>query len=300
MAEESTESARPLAEISHGPSAFEAFLDRNQKGLVVCAILLALAGAAVIVVRGLKQAKMEEAGGALGKATTITEFQQVIQKYPDSAVAGSAKLLLADKQVAEQDREGSIETLRGFISANPDHPAVPAAKARLATSLIAQNKTAEAEPLLHELADSTKSTYLAPYALIALGDLAKAAGKTDEAEADYKRVEDTFGPPFGNVAGNNRRLVKFKMPVEIDAPPPLPTPIPGAGLLPPSTGDLPGITPPSAILPGTPSIPGGNPMEDILKGGNPVPPAPPEDEPKQDTPPPVEQPAPPVQDTPPH
>lgn len=294
MAEESTESARPLAEISHGPSAFEAFLDRNQKGLVVCAILLALAGAAVIVVRGLKQAKMEEAGGALGKATTITEFQQVIQKYPDSAVAGSAKILLADKQVTEEGAEASAETLRGFIAANPEHPGVPAAKARLATRLIQQNKLADAEQILRELADSTKSTYLAPYALLKLGDLAKAAGKLDEAEASYKRAQESFGNtnPFGSVASTHRRLLHFKMPVEIDAPPPAPVPAPGASAIPgiPSTSDLPSITPPGSILPGTPGIPG-NPIEDILKGGNPVPPAPPEDEPA--APPQVEKPAPP-------
>jgi TolA-binding protein len=220
MAEESTETSRPLAEISHGPSAFEAFLDRNQKGLVVGAILLALVGAAVIVVRGLKQAKIEEAGAAFGKATTITELQQVIQKYPDSPVAGSAKVVLADKQWAEQDLDGSVETLRSFIAANPEHPAVPSAKASLATRLVHQDKAADAEPIFHELADSSKSTYLAPYALIALGDIAKAAGKPEEAEASYKRVQETFGAPFAAIAANHRRLVRFKMPAEIEPPPP--------------------------------------------------------------------------------
>lgn len=295
MAEESTETSRPLAEISHGPSAFEAFLDRNQKGLVVCAILLALAGAAVIVVRGLKQAKMEEAGGAFGKATTITELQQVIQKYPDSPVVGSAKVVLADKQWAEQNQEESVETLRSFIAANPEHPAVPSAKASLATRLVQQGKSADAEPILRDLADNSKSSYLAPYALIALGDIAKAAGNPDEAEASYKRVQESFGAPFASIAANHRRLVRFKMPAEIEAPT-APAPAPGAAAPSPGISNIPGANKPDApVAPGSE----GNPMEEILKSGNPVPPAPPEDEPKQDNPPPVEQTPPPSQPTPP-
>jgi len=298
MAEESTESSRPLAEISHGPSAFEAFLDRNQKGLIVAAILLALAGAGAIVVRGLKQAKIEEAGGALGKATTIAELQEVIKKYPDSPVAGSAKVLLADKQWEGQDLDAAVETLRGFIASNPEHPAVPSAKASLATRLVQQNKAADAEPIFKELADDSKAKYLAPYALIALGDLAKAEGKLDEADASYKRVQESYGPPFGNLASNHRRLVRFKMPVEIEAPP---APAPGAATPAPGISNIPGADKPDMPLPGGGAE--GNPLEDIIKGGNPVPPAPPEDEPKESTPPtpaPGDQPAPPpVEQTPP-
>lgn len=296
MAEESTDSPRPLAEISHGPSAFEAFLDRNQKGLVVGAILLALVGAGVIVYRGLAQQKVEEAGAALGKASIPQEFQEVIQKYGDSPVAGSAKILLAQAQSKQGDPEAAVETLRSFIAANPQHPAVSSAKASMATRLVQQNKAADAEPIFRELADDSKAKYLAPYALIALGDIAKAAGKLDEAEASYKRVQETFGPPFENIANNHRRLVRFKMPAEIEPPAPVPTPAaPGAGIPPINPGELPNITSPDAILPGAVTPGAGNPMEDILKSGNPVPPAPPEEDPNPQTPPPPppSQPAPP-------
>lgn len=298
MAEESTETSRPLAEISHGPSAFEAFLDRNQKALVIGAILLALVGFGVIIVRGLKQKKIEEAGGAFGMAATVTELQQVIQKYADSPVAGTAKVVLADKLKSEaHDSDGAIETLRSFISSSPDHPAVPSAKASLASKLIEQGKIADAEPILRDLADDSKARYLSSYALLTLGDLAKAAGKPDEAEAFYKRIQE-LGPTFSNVASTHRRLVRFKMPVEVEPPAPAPAPAPGAAVPPAGTGELPNITSPDSIVPGTPNPGVGNPMEDFLKGGNPVPSAPHEEEPKQDTPP-SEQPAPPVEQTPP-
>ncbi|MGD7653623.1 MAG: hypothetical protein ACQCXQ_10440, partial [Verrucomicrobiales bacterium] len=38
MPDDQPESAAPLAEISHGPSAFDEFLERNQKNLIIAAI----------------------------------------------------------------------------------------------------------------------------------------------------------------------------------------------------------------------------------------------------------------------
>ena len=46
MSADLKESPTPLAEISQGPNAFEAFLDRNQKAIVVFAIALAIAAVA--------------------------------------------------------------------------------------------------------------------------------------------------------------------------------------------------------------------------------------------------------------
>ena len=304
MAEDSIETSRPLAEISHGPSAFEAFLDRNTKGMVIVAILLAIAGGAVIVVRGLKEAAQNEAGGAFSKAATVAELQEVIKKYPDSPAAGSASIVLSDKQWEAQDQDGAIATLRNFIAAEPEHPGISSAKASLASRLLQQGKTGEAEPLFRELSESPKSRYLAPYALIALGDIEKANGKLDEAEASYKKVQESYATsPFANLASTHRRLLRFKVPTEIEAPPGA-TPPAGAGLNP---GGIPSFGNSSVEFP-TPGAPTG-PMADILNGGNPVPPAPVEEDPKEDvtppplppvTPPPSEQPAPPpAEQTPP-
>ena len=284
MVEDSNETPRPLAEISHGPSAFEAFLDRNQKGMVVVAILLAIAGGTVIVVRGLKQAAAEEAGAALSKASTVAEFQAVAKEHPKSPAAGSAQILLADKLWADGDQDGAIETLRGFISGNPDHPALPSAKANLASRLLQQGKDGDAEPLFRELADGTGSTFLAPYALINLGDLAKKAGKLDEAEQHYTRVQDSFGTSrFAATAARHLKLLNFKMPTEIEAPAPPAIPTSPAG-------ENSGLN----LAPQNGTLPGGveNPMEKILSEGGPaVPPAPVEEEPAKPATPPETPPA---------
>jgi tetratricopeptide (TPR) repeat protein len=271
MAEDIHDTPRPLAEISHGPSAFEAFLDRNQKGMVVAAILLALAGGAVIVYRGMKQAAAEAAGMDLSKAATVADFQAVTKNHPDSPAAGSAQVLLADKQWSDGDQDGAIETLRAFIAANPEHPALPSAKASLATRLLQQGKDGDAEPLFRDLADGSGSKALAPYALINLGDIAKKAGKLDEAEASYKRVQEQFSlSPFADTAAKHLRLVNFKMPAEIEAPPAA-VPAPGAPGTPgaPETGK---VEMPDELK--------DNPLGAILgEAGPAVPPAPVEEEP---------------------
>jgi predicted negative regulator of RcsB-dependent stress response len=271
MAEDSAESPRPLAEISHGPSAFEAFLDRNQKGMIALGVILVIATAGWIVVRGMKEESEEKAGAILVRSEGIPQLQALVKDQPDTAAAGSAQLVIASKQWDANDQDGAIETLRGFISSKPEHPAVISAKASLASRLMQQNKKDEAQKLFSELASDPAARYVAPYALISLGDMQKADGKLDEAEQSYKKAQSGFGTnPLANQAAQRLKLLRFKFPTEIEAPPA------------PKEGEAP--------KPGAPegaSLPKelDNPLGNILNSG-----ATPAEEPAQ---PPVEQPAPP-------
>jgi predicted negative regulator of RcsB-dependent stress response len=257
MAEEPSDTPRPLAEISHGPSAFEAFLDRNQKGMIVLGIGLVAATAGWIVVRGIKDSAEKSAGATLSKADDLPALQDLVKEYPATAAAGSAQLVIAAKQWDAGDQDASIETLKSFIAANAGHPAVPSARASLASRLMQQGKTDEAAALFRELAGAPDAAFIAPYALVSLGDIAKAEGKLDEAEQAYQRVDSEFsGSRFSDLAGQHLKLLRFKAPVEIE-PPPVPEPKPG-----------------DAILPGGPDgagatgQPGGNPLLDMIGGGD--------------------------------
>lgn len=265
MAEQPDDTPRPLAEISHGPSAFEAFLDRNQKGVMVLGVLIALAGGAAIVIKGMKESRAYGAGEDLSKAETLADLQAVPKNHPGTPAAGSAAVLIASKQWEEGNQDAAIETLKKFIAESPEHPAIPSAKASLATRLMQQGKPDEAAALFNELVNGTESRFLAPYALVSLGDIEKAKGNLKEAEATYKRVGEEFkGSPFGNLAEQHLKLVHFKMPVEIEPPPaPAPAPTPGAELKPELT--------PGATLPGEM---GDNPLGNILngEGATPAPP----------------------------
>lgn len=221
MAEDPSDNPRPLAEISHGPSAFEAFLDRNQKGMIVLGITLVAATAGWIIYQGVKDGAEKSAGAILSKADDLPALQDIVKDHPGTAAAGSAQLVIAAKQWDAGDQSAAVETLRGFIAANAGHPAVPSARATLASRLWQQGQTEEAEGIFRELADAPDARFIAPYALISLGDIAKSAGRLDDAEKSYKRVQDEFEKsPFAETAGNHLRMLRFKMPAEIKAPPP--------------------------------------------------------------------------------
>lgn len=232
----------PLAEISQGPNAFEEFLDRNQKNLIILAILLALGAAALVVYRGIEKSNQETAGAALNKAENLAALQDVISRHAGTNAARSAMILLADRQWNEGQQDASIETLRKFIAESPDHPALPTAQANLGAKLMFQGKTPEATQAFESIVNDPKARYIAPYALISLGDIAKVAGDLEKAEASYTRVTVDFSDSgFADTANRRIATLKAKAPVEIE-PPPAPTT---------DTPATPGIP----ATPGNPAVP---------------------------------------------
>jgi hypothetical protein len=109
---------------------------------------------------------------------------------------------------------------------------------------MAQGKSADATALYQEITDDPQSRYLAPYAMICLGDLAKAAGDTEKAQAFYNRAKTDFPESgFAGTAGERIASLKAKPPVEVDPPPPAPeTPAAGA-----ATPVAPPAAPPASI-----------------------------------------------------
>ena len=226
------EAPRPIGEIVQGPSAFEQFLDRNQKNLVILTILLALAAAGLVIYRGVVSSKEHTAGAELTKADNLAGLRSLIKDHPGTAAAASAEVLLADRQWSEGDKDAAIATLKAFIAANPDHPARPTAQASLGSKLQAlPGKLDEANKVFQQLAEDPAGRFLAPYALIALGDIAKAKGETEAAEKFYQKAKTEFPEAksdfpvnsFSTIITKRLSLLKAKMPAEI-APPPPPAP----------------------------------------------------------------------------
>jgi TolA-binding protein len=225
MSADLKESPVPLAEISQGPNAFEAFLDRNQKGLIVFAILLAIGAVCAVIYRGVQRSSQETAGAALTKAKDLASLQAVVDEHSGTIAAGSASVLLADSQWADGKKDEAIGTLQKFIDASPTHPAVATAKASLGSKLMNQGKTGDATRVFEDLASDSSARFIAPFALISLGDMARAAGETEKAEASYNRAKSDFpASSFAETAAKRLATLKAKAPVEIEAPPTPETP----------------------------------------------------------------------------
>lgn len=220
MSADLKESPVPLAEISQGPNAFEVFLDRNQKGIAVLAILLAVGAVGLVIYRGIETSRQETAGAALTKAADLASYQAVVAGHADTVAAGSAMVLLADSQWTAGKQDEAIATLRKFIAASPTHPAIPSAKANLGAKLMAQGKSGDATKVFDELVAEPAARYIAPFALISLGDLSKTASDLEKAEAFYIKVKTEF-PESSFAETANRRIatLKAKPPVEIEPPP---------------------------------------------------------------------------------
>ena len=239
-------SSAPLAEISQGPNAFEAFLDRHQIGIVVLAILLAVGAVAAVIYRGIKHSRQESAGAALTKAEDLAAYKAVVNGHPDTLAASTAMVLLANSQWAANEQDAAVATLRKFIADSPTHPAAPSAKANLASKLMAQGKDGDATKLFEELTADPAALFIAPFALISLGDIARNGGDLEKAEASYARVKSEFPESsFSETANRRSSILKAKPPTEIEPPPAPPAP-PAPAVL----GAPPSLTPPAeAVIP---------------------------------------------------
>lgn len=220
MSADLKESSAPLAEISQKPNAFEAFLDRNQKGIAVLAVLLVIGTLVLVVYRGIETSRQESAGAALLKAKDAAGYQSVISEHPDTAAAGSAMVLLAESQWTDGKKDDSVATLHEFLASHPSHAAAPSAKASLGAKLMAQGKTGDAATIFEQLSTDPSARYIAPYALVSLGDIAKAAGDLEKAASHYLKVTTDFSSSsFADTASRRLAILKTQPPVEIDAPP---------------------------------------------------------------------------------
>lgn len=220
MSADLKESSAPLAEISQKPNAFEAFLDRNQKGIAVLAVLLVVGALAFVVYRGIETSRQENAGAALVKAKDTAGYQSLIDAHAGTTAAGSAMVLLADSQWKDGKKDEAVATLRDFVASQPTHAAVPSAKASLGAKLLAQGKTGDAATIFEQISTDPAARYIAPYALVSLGDIAKAAGEIEKAESHYLKVTtDYASSSFADTASRRLAILKAKPPVEIEAPP---------------------------------------------------------------------------------
>lgn len=254
MSADLKESPVPLAEISQGPNAFEEFLDRNQKGLIVFAILLAIGAVCAVVYRGVERSRQETAGAALTNAKDLAALQAVVDGHSGTIAAASALVLLADSQWTDGKKDEAIATLQKFIDASPTHPAIPTAKANLGSKLMIQGKTGDATRVFEDLASDSSARYIAPFALVSLGDMAKAAGETEKAETSYTKARSDFPEStFADMATKRLAILKAKAPAEIEAPP---APAAPADPLETLKSELPpGVTITPAPAPATPETP---------------------------------------------
>lgn len=216
MAEEPktpSESASPIAEIEHGPSKFEQFLDRNHKKLIIGASVLVLAISGTYLYTELQKTKEENAGESLVSAlnqetpeAAAVELEKVIQENSGARASTTAELFLALAKWRSGDQENAVQLLETFIAEHPENPEVGTAMVKLANFQIELGQTDKAKATLNTIISSPNAQFAAPYALLALGDLAVADGDKEAARGFYNRIRKELpNSPTATASGSGFR-----------------------------------------------------------------------------------------------
>jgi tetratricopeptide (TPR) repeat protein len=237
----------PIGEISQEPSAFEAFLDANQKKLMSVGILAILCLVAYVIVTGQDKMAKEEAAAAVAKARTGAQYQAVSEEYDGENAGGSAILLKSQLLWRDQQQQEAIEALETFVSEYPEHPALGSAYASLGSYQQQLKNLDEAKEAFEEAAE-TKSA-ASSLALLSLGDLALQAGDDENAEKQYKKIISDYESSHLQVksmAQNRLKLINVESPTEKKSEPAQPTVTPEAATPPIK---VPGIIPEPAPNP---------------------------------------------------
>lgn len=269
MPEPLSESSQPIAEISHEPSKLEGFFDRNLKWLIAGAVLVAVAVAAFVVNQSAEEGARRAGGEALVAAEEAEGYDEVVEAHADTPSGISAAVRLSDRQWEQGSQAAALDTLRGAIERDPEHPAIPPAKARLAARLLRQGELDRSEEIFADLADTPRARYLAPYAMGALADIERQRGDAEAAsEILEEAIESHPGSPFNGTLAEQRRFVNFEMPEEVE-PPAAEENGAGAPGAPGLTGDdsgLPDFTGDIEFDPGQGGENGANPLINELGG----------------------------------
>ena len=247
----------PIGEISQEPSALEAFLDANQKRLLIVGILAVLCLVGYVIVTGLQKKGKQDAAAAVAAGRTIPDYTALSKEYEGEVAGGTALFLKAQLLWSDQQQEEAINAVEEFISKYPEHPSFGNALTHLGSYLQQVERLEEAKEAFTKSAESKSAT--SSIALLSLGDIALQAGDPDKAKEYYDRIITEYEgthPQVKGFAQERIKLIGVKPPVEK-------TPEPTKPITPPEAGSAPGNFPgfkPNPAQP-TPTVPATDPVK---------------------------------------
>ena len=218
----------PIGEISQEPSAFEAFLDANQKKLVIIGILIILCLIGYVIYDGLGKLSAKNAAADVAAARGVPELDAVSKTHAGTNAGGSALILKAQSLWQDQQQQEAVDTLQSFVSDYSDHPALGSAYASLGSYHQQMGKLDEARTAYQSSTETNSAA--SSLALISLGDLARSAGDDEAAKGFYDRVAAEYEDSHFQsklMARQRLELIGVNAPTEKVPEPPKPaTPAP--------------------------------------------------------------------------
>jgi TolA-binding protein len=194
----------PADERAYDSGGFEAelFWYRHRSAILLgAAIVLAIAVA--VAIWFFSQLSARRAAETLfAEAQDPVAWRELIAKYPKSAPAANAYLLLADSLRAQGKLEESSSLYQKFLAVFPASPLAGGARLGLAENSAVAGKTDEALGALREVQAKDSASYAAPFAALLEGRALIRIGKLEEARKVLTNLVSTYpqSPP-GRAAG---------------------------------------------------------------------------------------------------
>ena len=174
---------------------------RFRKEIVAVIIVVLLALTFLGLYRLYMDRRESAAASSLASARDVSDYEQLIARYPNTPAAASGYLLLAEKQREEKKFAEAIAALRVFIDKNPNHELAPTAEMAIGANLESMGKSDEAFSAYQRVAAKYPQNFNAPLALISEVSLLKAKGRIDEARRVCEEVLMKYRMPGDQQAG---------------------------------------------------------------------------------------------------
>jgi len=213
------------------------FWERFKKEIIAVLIVVLLAVIGFTCYRFYSDRQASAASALLAGAKTAQEYQQVIERYPNTPSAGDAYLLLAEAQRSEKKFAEANTTLQAFITKFPQHEFMSTARMAMAANLESLGKGDEALTAYQQIASMYPNSYNAPLALLSQVYILKAKNRADDARRICETILTQYRTSFwaGEAMQELRLLKPSSTPLPVGPPaatippflaPPAPAPAP--------------------------------------------------------------------------
>ena len=192
------------------------FWDRFKKEITAGLLIVLLAALGFTGYRFYVDRRAASASALLASANTAEEYQQVLQRYPNTPAAADAYLLLAEAQRTAKKFAEANTTLQTFISKYPQHELMSTAKMGMAANLQSMGRTDEALAMYQQIASAYPTAFVAPMALLSQVHILKAKNRNDDARRICETVLTQYRTSFW--AGEAMQQLRLLKPITSSEP----------------------------------------------------------------------------------
>jgi|GEM_PF-3379805 len=173
-------------------SDLEKSVEQNKIPIVAALCLIMLGSAGWFMYKNGRDKKALESSTAYTIASSVDEYNEVIDDFGGSIAAGNAYLSKAQAMIDEGRTDEAHQVLWKFIGQYEDHPRHAQAYLAYGTVQEQAGKPDGANAEYENLIKKYPQSELAPYARIRQGDLKWAAGDIDGAADIYKTIAANY------------------------------------------------------------------------------------------------------------